>query len=586
MKRILLSGILQIIIFSFIFSQGSNLPLGNPVYSIIDRLEIKTGFQNEVHSDLKTIGRLQISSFAQKIDTLYQSISLLDRNDLNFVYKENNEWLQIYNMPITLAEKRGNQRFLTQAQASTESRHYIKSKKAFLKQFYKTPANLMEVNDNYFYLRAYPIFYLDLAPIKNEEDIYYYNRRGFEFRGGVDERIYFYFNLLESQAQFPNYVDQFFDRFRAIPGEAFIKPYSNKTLGFENGYDFLNGQGYVGFNMTKHSGIQIGHGKNFIGNGYRSLLLSDFSNNYFYVKLNWKIWKFHYQNIFAELSANSAQGQSGDLLVPKKYMAAHYLSFNASKNFNVGLFEVVVFDRENHFEFQYLNPIILYRTIEQAVGSPDNVLLGLNFKANFFRTFQLYGQLIFDEIKVSELTSGNGWWANKFGVQAGLKYINAFKVDHLDFQVEWNTARPYTFTHLDSLSSYTHYNQPLAHPLGANFKEIIFLGKFQPAPKWTINARAIFANYGEDNDNSNWGKNLLRSNDFREQEYGNSIGQGIRTTSSIFGMDLSYQLSHNVFLDAYYFSRNLDSFLNERDQEIAYFGGGFRVNINRQRMDF
>ena len=43
---------------------------------------------------------------------------------------------------------------------------------------------------------------------------------------------------------------------------------------------------------------------------------------------------------------------------------------------NIGLFESIVFSRPNHFELQYLNPVIFYRTVEQMVGSPDNAMIG------------------------------------------------------------------------------------------------------------------------------------------------------------------------------------------------------------------
>jgi hypothetical protein len=107
------------------------------------------------------------------------------------------------------------------------------------------------------------------------------------------------------------------------------------------------------------------------------------------LKLNWKIWKFHIENIFSELSANSPNGSGqGSQLIDKKYSATHYLSINIKPNLTFGLFETVVFSRPNHFEFQYLNPIILYRTVEGALGSPDNELLGFDAKWNFKKHFQ------------------------------------------------------------------------------------------------------------------------------------------------------------------------------------------------------
>ena len=81
----------------------------------------------------------------------------------------------------------------------------------------------------------------------------------------------------------------------------------------------------------------------------------------------------------------------------------------------------------------------------------------------------------------------------------GGQLVDAFGVDHLDLRVEFNMARPYTYSHNDTLgSNYSHYNQALAHPLGANFREVLAIVQYQPSKRLQLEARAIRANYGED----------------------------------------------------------------------------------------
>ncbi|MFN7116653.1 MAG: hypothetical protein ACK4TA_07610 [Saprospiraceae bacterium] len=579
-----------IIIITKSWSQGTHLPLGNPAYPILDRLEILSGIPTPHHSALKYYTRGQATRYALTLDTASDiKLSELDRKDLQYIFRDNNEWLVTSKFYTRLASQRekieGNEA-LTQVEVSQLSDYYVKSEKPILKWFYRTPANMLEVNDKYFHLRFNPILNFNLAKEQNREDLLFFNQRGLELRAGVDDRVYFYFSILETQGRFPEYVNQRIKRDLAVPGNGFYKDYNSQWFGDGEAYDYLNGQGYIGFNFTRHIGAQFGYGRNFIGDGYRSMLLSDFSNNYLYFKLNWNVWKFQYQNIFAELALQSHRQTLGDELVPKRYLAAHHLSFNITKNFNVGLFESVVFSRADHFEFQYLNPIILYRTVEQGLGSPDNVLIGADAKLNLFRSVQLYGQFIFDEFKFNELTNGNGWWANKFGIQGGAKYINALGIDHLDLQAEYNLARPYTYTHADSTASYAHYNQPLAHPLGANFKELILLARYQPVHKLTLEARMIRAAVGEDGVNMNYGNNILLPNNSRIADYGNTLGQGIGANINIIGLDVSYQLFHNIFLDFNAFYRKKDSDNNALDGTTRYIGGGIRANINRQRWDF
>ena len=190
----------------------------------------------------------------------------------------------------------------------------------------------------------------------------YFNQRGVDLRGTIDNKIYFNSRILETQAKMPNYFHSLTNQLRALPGNGLYKAYNSNIFNIENGYDFLNASANIGFNVTKHVGVQVGYGNHFIGNGFRSLLLSDFANNFFFVKLDTRVWKLHYQNLFGELSSESPNFRRGDDLVPKKYFAAHTLGFKIRSNLEASIFETVIFNRQQ-FEFQYLNPIILYLSL-------------------------------------------------------------------------------------------------------------------------------------------------------------------------------------------------------------------------------
>ena len=277
-------------------------------------------------------------------------------------------------------------------------------------------------------------------------------------------------------------MKQWEKKFHAVPGAGFYKPF--KTTA----YDYFDARGSIHVNATKYINIQFGYDKNFIGDGYRSLFLSDFANSYLFLKLNTHIWKINYQNLFMELSNGLSSSNSNEML-PKKYASMHHLSLQATKWLNIGFFESIIFGRSNHYEFSYLNPIIFLQSAEQQNGSLDNSNAGFDFKINIAHTLQLYGQIMLDEFVLKEVKAGNGWWGNKQGIQAGFKYIDAFKIKNFDLQGEINYVRPFTYSHIDSVANYSHYNQPLAHPLGANFYEIMLNLHYQPIPKLTLNLK-------------------------------------------------------------------------------------------------
>jgi len=579
-------------------AQSTHLPLGNDAYHITDRLEIKS-----VHSVFKPYDRRDVAHFAIAADTTAGiNFSAKDKQDIRYIFRDNNEWTKnaaTYEWSTEKTYVDGDSVFYKptlniEEQLGAENDYYQLSKKPILKHFYRTPANLFELDKPNFYLKANPIIYFKYGRETGDTSYVYLNRRGFSLRGGVDDIVWFHTNLYESQERFQQHVTRRIelDSIPAVPGAGFFKDFDVNVWNTD-GYDYLRGQGYVAARVSKHVNAHLGHGRHFIGDGFRSLFLSDYSNDYFYLKLNTRVWKLHYQNIFAELT--SQHRKTGSLALPKKYMASHHLTFNnLLPNLNVGVFESVIFDRGGAFELQYLNPIIIYRIVEQALGSPDNIVLGINYKYNFLRRFSLYGQFMFDEFVFGELTAGDGWWANKVGLQAGLKYIDVLGIDHLDAQIEYNTVRPYTYTHDDeSDANYTHYNQPLAHPLGANFKEIIANLRYQPIQPLVLSARATYANFGTDSLDTNVGINIFADNRFLttpegsdDPNYGHKTGQGIGNTLLIGHFTASYQVRHNMYFDLDYEYRNHSSDDPNLEYIRNYLGLSLRINIAGNTVDY
>lgn len=585
--------ILLLLFPAWAFGQPTGIPLHAPAYRLIDRLDILGDVPNPIHPELKFYPRPDVVDFAAALDSLSPSY----HRDLQYLFDDSNEWVEsgaASSQPASEPQKvftDSSHTFYTlkaTPAAAAGIPRYRENERPLFGIFYKTPANFFEVNSRWFRLKANPMLNFELGRAKEEERWVFQNQRGLELRGDVDGRVFFYTSFLETQARFADYVNAWIAGHQAVPGNGSFKRYKSKVLDIKDGYDFNNAVAYFGFRATRHVGLQLGHGRHFIGNGYRSLFLSDFGANQFFLKVSTRVWKFHYQNLFLELTPSTARADTGQNLLPKKYAAIHYLNFRPRPNLAFGFFEATVFNRADHFEFQYLNPIILYRSVESLIGSPDNVLIGLDARWNFLHRFQLYGQVLFDEFRFAALYKARerGWWGNKYGVQAGLKYVNAFGIDHLDLQAELNIVRPYTYSHRDSLNAYTHYRQPLAHPLGSNFREVIGLVRWQPLHRLMFSGRIIRAELGENAPTENWGADPLLPNTTRETDYGNALGQGVSADLTILGLDASWMLYHNLFIDLKFLTRRKDSADDSRDLNTTVFGLGIRLNVWPQALDF
>lgn len=556
------------------FAQSTYLNQGSKDYHFIDRLEIKQQKNTDLNfSTLKPYNRKYIIQEASFLDSArfgYKDSSGMDKFS---------EWTDLALSAVD--EYNLKSLFMNNSEWYKGPQEEFASRKPWFNALYKTKTNFFEVNTPDFFVAVNPVLQLAVGSKSGGDEVTFFNARGATIRGMIGKKIGFSAYMTENQERGPDYFKGLTDSLRAVPGVGFYKNFK-----LNKGYDYFDARGSITFNAAKFIDFQLGYDKNFIGNGYRSLFLSDWGNSYLFAKINTRIWKLNYQNIFMELMPQFTK-KSGDLLLPRKYAAMHHLSMNVTRWLNVGLFEGVVFGRKDRFDFQYLNPIIFYRHVEGTVGSPDNAMAGLDFKANIAHRVQLYGQFLADEFKIGEIRDGNGWWANKFGYQVGAKYIDAFGVKNLDLQGEINRVRPYTYSHRDSIADYSHYNQPLAHPLGANFNELIGIVNYQPFPKWTIYGRLLVYQKGYDSTGYNAGGNIFRDNDQRfTEDYGYDVAGGRKVTVANALLQVSYEWKQNIYFDLS---------VQQRHQKIADIAGNkgntfisaaFRMNMFKRQYDY
>jgi len=542
-------------------AQTTYLPLGHDDYPIFDRLETLSGrLSTDIFTTVKPLPRKGAVDFLlkQRAHAIQNNLSGVDRFNIDHAISVSGEW------------------------DTTEGGGAIRSRRPWFKTFYKTQADFFRVQEKDFFLSINPVLGAQLSyENDNPDNPLFYNSRGLEARGLIANRVGFYTYVTDNQERMPSFVNNWIAAHDAVPGADYYQtPQPGK-------YDYLLARGYVDFAAVKdHINLTLGYDKHFLGDGIRSLFLSDFaSSGATFFRINTKVWKLNYQNLYMELTPQYTRG--GDRRLPHKYATMHHLSINATRWLNVGLFEVVIFDRADRYEFSYMVPVIFYRQIERALGSPDNAVVGFNFKAIAARRLQLYGQLLLDEFKFSELTGGNGWWGNKFGVQLGAKYFNAFGVRNLDLQAEANIVRPFTYSHNDTLANYTHYNQPLAHPLGAGFAEVIGNIRYQPLNRLHLNLRGMYYRQGSDTAGSNFGSNIFLANNSRSEEFGVSLINGPQKSVALLNLNAGYEIRESLFGEIGFTYRRERSdnpyFLSAN---TTYFYAGLRLNMARRNYDF
>ncbi len=563
-KKTLLSGFFFLTISLSLFAQADRISLGDKQYQLLDRLDIK--LQNDSVLSFSTIKPFNRRIYTERVsflDSLDQSgalpaeLSVVDRQNMQNLLMNNSDWTK------------------------DEGRSFREQHRPVWNTFFKTPAHLYEVHTGNFNLIIDPVLNLQVGKSSEVGKALYANTRGFSLRGNIAKKVGFYTYLTDNQENDPLYVQRYINQHRGIPYAGYYKTYAN------NIYDYFDARGGIDFSVSKYFNFRFGYDKLFIGNGYRSLMLSDFSNNFLYLEMDVQLRRFSYKSVYAEIIAPFNPIPNRDTIRYKNYMAFHHLSLQLTRWLNLGLYENIVYNGHHGIELSYLNPVLFYRVIEMQLGSGNSkATVGIDVKANLLRRLQLYGQLALSEFVIKELKNyKNGSWMNKQAIQLGGKYIDVAGVNNLDLQVEMNLVRPFMYTHNDSNTAFVHYNKELAHPLGANFAEYIALIKYQPVPRLYFTGKLIAYRQGLDSAGENMGNNLFRSYLSRPRDYGFYIGTGIPVNSRLLSFTASYEFLQNLYIDLSLAQRNFNVSGKPEEKEF-FFNMGVRWNIAKKEFEF
>ena len=458
--------------------------------------------------------------------------------------------------------------------------------------------NMVQIEGEDYWLSLNPIVDLQMGKASDLDASTYVNTRALNFRGGLGKQINFTTTIFESQGRFAGYFNDYAETLKPSGGNPAIIPGMGIGKRFkEDSYDFPLAEANITYAPSKFFDLQLGYGRNFIGDGYRSLLESDGASPYPYFKINTTFWKIKYTNTYMWLKDVRPE-VTVDRTYATKFMANHYLSWNVSNKLNLGFFESVVWSDQNDrgFDVNFVNPIIFYRSVEFASSSRSgNALLGMSAKYKWNNQINLYAQFLLDEFSFGDIKSADNSWKNKFGYQLGAKYYNAFKVKDLLLQLEYNHVRPYVYSHSAVITNYGHNNQSLGHQWGGNFDELVAIARYHKGrlfadAKLTMGTRGLDFDTAEDS--FNYGGNIYKSYD-EDRPYDNNVkvGQGNKTSIFIADVQAGYLINPmtNLKLFGSFIFRNFDPTQETATtfkQSTTWFNIGFRSDIFNWYFDY
>jgi hypothetical protein len=495
----------------------------------------------------------------------------------------------------------------------------IKAKSKFWNYLWNSVLNdnFIRVKNDSYYVGINP--YVDFEVGSDGNRTTWVNTRGIEVKGTIDKYFAFYMNIRENQAVFPLYVDNYIVKNRVVPGQGWSKRYKG------TGFDYTNSSAYVALRPVKWFNATLGYGKNFIGDGYRSMMLSDNAFAYPYLKLTADFWRIQYSCMYAQMTDRNTV--MADNTYARKWAVIHYLDFAVTKRLNIGFFDALMASAQTHqqvmvndsttavidmrrgFDFQYINPIIFLRSAEYYAGSSaDNAMLGINVSYILGKHTTIYGQFVLDEMTVKRFMAFNGYYGNKQSYQLGVKSYDCFGVKNLFLQLEGNIVRPYMYSHTPQSNNiavgednYAHYNEPLAHPWGGNLWEMVARAQYN-WKRWYFKYKLNYGQYGDDWDVennvwANYGHNVYNDYntaiplDFDENgndtHDGHYLLTGRKTTVMMNDVIVSYLVNPayniNLFVEAthrHFAAEGLET------QNDFIFSFGLRCSLDRKYYDF
>ena len=294
------------------------------------------------------------------------------------------------------------------------------------------------------------------------------NWRGLRCAGRLGKQVSFQTDFVEVQTRPVAWQRQWIDSIDVYPGFGRVKPFQ------VDAYDFAVSTGSIQYRPLNSLILRVGSERQFIGNGYRSMLWSDAIFPTPYLQARWiapsKKWQYSSGFHLLQTLERLPKGEVPESLFKRKGASVNYLSLKPWQGAELGFFEGVIWNMYDSSGTHgpglgaYI-PVLGVNTLLHAKDTVNNSIVGVNFAQRLHRKVMLYGQWVLDNIK-----------AHRSGWQIGCRIFNP-GLKSLNFLMEWNHSAPYTFE--SPLQSYSHTQQPVGHPAGGSMDEWIMRGEYR-----------------------------------------------------------------------------------------------------------
>lgn len=346
--------------------------------------------------------------------------------------------------------------------------------------------HLIELAGKDYYVTISPI--ADLSVGKDNYDTLrpklFQNTRGILIEGDLLKNFSFCTSIFENQARFASYENNYYSSIgelypksngtyltqnAVIPGGARTKPF--KT----NAYDYAYSCGNISYQPRKWVSIVAGNTGHFLGDGYRSLFLSDNSVPSPFIQGNIQLsnkWEYTYLRMRLMNLIRRPVSTTVESYYETKGYSLNYLTYKFTNTFSVGILESAIWyqgDSTTSIKspFGYYNPLPFGSNF-LTKADRINFINGINISWIASSKHRIYGQFALNNFNSKQIASQIGW-----------RGYNLFGLKQFMLQIEHNYISENMYEGSTSRMSYSSYNMPLAHVKGNAFNELILRSNYE-----------------------------------------------------------------------------------------------------------
>jgi len=543
------------------FSQVELVPLSNPVYDFLDRM-----FTNKVIDDYSSsmgpISRRETGNLLKDITAKKNKLSKTDKLLLDYYTTEFE-----YDMFGTL--KKSSDFFSKKGVGEL----FNNKKQKYL--YSNTDSNV-----TFFWDGIASIRYMGLDGDSSGKPHVLLGEIGTRIRGTLFKSVGYYLRLsngvrlggTSEDAQKTAFIDPKLSSIRKYISEG------NKT--------FDSYEGYLRYApSTDWLGLTVGREALSFGPGFIDKLFLSNKNSapFDFLKLDLHYKKVRYSFFHSSIVGNDSAGRQ----LESKYLVFHRLELGPFFNNSLRLaFNEMVVYSNVPMNFAFINPISFLTSADMNTELPgrnsNNTLLGFDIQVFPVKNLAIQGSLLIDDLNFETLgndsAKGND---NKFALQGGINWQNAFTLPNLGLTYEFTRINPFVYAHREINNSYSNWNLPIGHSLNPNSDEHAFKLSYNFGSRLRMAVTYKMQRAGENYTDSlgnfvNVGSSILNgSEDFARK---NEFLGGVRINKNIIIAELEFEPIKQYYFTIRYQRRNFEYV----DRNITYgeniFWGNFRID--------